>query len=164
MDTSTGGDGGKRVSNGEIGALLGGSAAAAEKRGRPPAGHRYFGKGDVLRNASLAFERGANIEIDSFFQNCSITLGEGTQLVLGKDGVLADCTISGGGKIVIHGQFFERESPGIIGPSELSVSSDGALVAAVAQNEALTRFAFEKGCKLRVKILKSVPERRGRER
>jgi hypothetical protein len=109
VDASSGGDGGTRLSNGQIGALLSGSAAASAPPG--PGTHRYFGKGDVLKNASLQFDQGASVEIDSFFENCSIALGEGTELVLGKEGVLADCTISGGGRITIHGKFFERESP-----------------------------------------------------
>jgi hypothetical protein len=153
IDASTGGDGARRISNGEISSLLSGSTPADGRSPGAP-GHRYFGKGDVLRNASLEFERGANVEIDSFFQNCSITLGEGTQLILGKEGVLADCKISGGGKIVIHGQFFERESPGIDGAREVIVSGRGALVASVKQAEELTRFGFERGSRLRVKIIK----------
>ena len=35
----------------------------------------------------------------------------------------------------------------------LSVSAGGAVVSAVAQNHDLTRFAFEMGCQLRVKIV-----------
>lgn len=151
VDASVGGDGGTRLANGQIAALLSGVAS-------PPAtgAHRYFGKGDVLRNASLQFDKGATVEIDSFFENCSIALGDGTELVLGKEGVLADCTISGGGRITIHGKFFERESPGIVGPRELTVSSQGALVASVAQGPA-TRFAFHKGCQLRMKIINQSP-------
>ena len=56
--------------------------------------------------------------------------------------------------ITVHGQFFEHESPGIVGPRELLVSKGGALVASVKQNEALTRFAFERGSRLRVKIVR----------
>src|SRR6185436_16803911 len=124
--------------------------------------HRYFGKGDVLKNASLQFDQGASVEIDSFFENCSIALGEGTELVLGKEGVLADCTISGGGRITIHGKFFERESPGIVGPRELTVSREGAVVASVAQGPS-TRFSFHKGCQLRMKIINQ-PQTSGGER
>jgi uncharacterized protein YjbI with pentapeptide repeats len=148
VDASPGGDGGARLTNGQIGALLSGAPVAAPA----PAAHRYFGKGDVLKNASLQFDQGASVQIDSFFENCSIALGEGTELVLGKEGVLADCTISGGGRITIHGKFFERESPGIVGPRELTVSRDGAVVASVAQGPA-TRFSFHKGCQLRMKIV-----------
>ena len=69
--------------------------------------------------------------------------------------MLADCNIAGGGSITVHGQFFERESPGIVGPRELVVSSKGALVASVQQSAELTRFAFERGSRLRVKIVKT---------
>jgi len=53
----------------------------------------------------------------------------------------------------VHGHFFEKESPGIVGPREVVVSSKGALVASVQQCTELTRFAFERGSRLRVKIV-----------
>ena len=53
--------------------------------------------------------------------------------MVGETGVLADCKIAGGGDVTVHGQFFERESPGIVGPRELVVSAKGALVASVQQ-------------------------------
>jgi len=74
--------------------------------------------------------------------------------VVGDAGVLADCTVAGGGSITINGQFFERESPGIVGARELTVSRQGALVASVQQSADLTRFRFERGSRLRVKIVK----------
>ena len=114
---------------------------------------RYFGRGDVLRNASLAFDAGAHVEIDSLFENCTITLGEGTHLVVGDRGVLADCNIAGAGSITVNGQFFEAKSPGIVGPRELVVSQGGALVASVQQVPTVTRFRFERGSRLRVKIV-----------
>ena len=55
--------------------------------------------------------------------------------------------------MTVHGHFFERESPGIVGPREVMVSSKGALVASVQQAAALTRFGFERGSRLRVKIV-----------
>jgi uncharacterized protein YjbI with pentapeptide repeats len=153
VDASRDGDGSERVAKAQVADQLG---------GLPPPGreartgaHRYFGKGDVLKNATLEFERGASVEIDSLFQNCTITLGEGTELVLGKDAVLADCKVTGAGRIVIHGKFFEGESPGIVGPRELMVSSAGALIASVQQGESATRFGFEKGCRLRVRIART---------
>ena len=66
--------------------------------------------------------------------------------------MLADCNIAGGGSITINGQFFERQSPGIVGPRELVVSREGALVASVEQSTETTRFRFERGSRLRVKI------------
>jgi hypothetical protein len=97
---------------------------------------------------------GARVEIDSLFENCVVQLGPGTSLVVGKTGVLADCRILGGGDITIHGQFFERESPGIVGPRALTVTSEAAVVASVEQAPALTHFAFERGSRMRLKILK----------
>jgi uncharacterized protein YjbI with pentapeptide repeats len=153
LDTSEAGDGTGRITNGEIPGLL--SGLRAQPGPTAPASRRYFGRGDVLKNATLEFEAGARIEIDSLFENCAINLGEGTELVVGKGGVLADCTISGAGSITVNGQFFERESPGIVGPRELVVTSGGALVASVMQNEKMTRFAFEKESRLRLKIVRT---------
>jgi uncharacterized protein YjbI with pentapeptide repeats len=152
LDTSEAGDGTGRITNGEIPGLLSG---LRQQAATAPASRRYFGHGDVLKNATLDFEAGARVEIDSLFENCALNLGDGTELVVGEAGVLADCTISGAGSIAVHGQFFERESPGIVGPRELMVSRGGAVVASVRQNEAMTRFGFEQGSRLRVKILKS---------
>jgi len=153
LDTSEAGDGSGRITNGEIPGLLSGLRAppvAATEQSR-----RYFGHGDVLKNATLDFDAGARVEIDSLFENCAINLGDGTELVVGAGGVLADCNISGAGSITVHGQFFERQSPGIVGPRELVVSNGGAIVASVRQHAALTRFAFERGSRLRVKIVSS---------
>ena len=51
--------------------------------------------------------------------------GDGTELVVGKDGVLSGCQITGAGNITINGKFFERESPGIVGAHQLVVSDGG---------------------------------------
>ena len=88
-------------------------------------------------------------------QVCAITLGEGTSFVIGAHGVLADCMISGGGALTVHGQFFERQSPGIAGVRQLRVSSHGAVVSSVEQAADATRFSFEPGSRLRLKIVKS---------
>jgi uncharacterized protein YjbI with pentapeptide repeats len=127
-------------------AMLSGRAAAA------PAGQRFFGPGDVLRNANLEFGSGGAVHIESLFEGCTIALGEGTQLVIGKSGALAGCQIVGPGRLTIHGRFVERESPGITGVTEVVVSASGSLVGAVEQPAQLTRFAFEPGCVLRTKI------------
>lgn len=116
-------------------------------------GTRYFGKGDVLRNAMLEFDAGSKIHVDSRFENCSIALGDGAELVIGESGVLRDCQILGRGSIIVHGCFFERQSPGIAGPKSLVVSARGMLKGAVEQAADSTKFAFEAGCRLRVKIL-----------
>ena len=118
---------------------------------------RYFGQGDVLRNATLEFGAGIKVHIESRFEQCSIALGQGAELTVGKSGVLSQCRIEGAGNITIHGRFQERESPGIVGPSELVVTSEGTLVGVVEQAPEMTRFGFEPGSKLRVKILRARP-------
>jgi len=120
---------------------------------------RFFGQGDVLRNASLEFDASASVEIESLFEHCTIGLGDGTELVIGKSGVLSGCQIRGAGKITIHGKFVERESPGIVGVTQLVVSAGGSLVGAVEQPPELTRFAFEPGSILRMKIQQAKKER-----
>jgi len=77
------------------------------------------------------------------------------QALHGPDGVLSGCQISGGGNITINGKFFEggkKGQPAIVGASQLVVSATGALVGAVQQPAELTRFAFEPGCQLRMRI------------
>jgi uncharacterized protein YjbI with pentapeptide repeats len=134
------------LTNADAPGLRGGGAATTG------AAKRYFGKGDVLRNAHLEFDAGAAVEIESLFEQCSITLGVGTELTVGKAGVLSGCQIRGAGKITVHGKFVERESPGIVGVMQVVVSSGGSLVGAVEQPADLTHFAFEPGCMLRMKI------------
>jgi hypothetical protein len=155
IDNSPRGDGRIRITGGQIAALLSGqplaSAAPAEPERRAGV-HRYFGPGDCVSNARLAFGEKATVEVDSFFQNCTLNLGDDTELVVGKEGVLADCTIIGGGRITLHGQFFEGNSPGIVGPSDVVVTETGALVASVQQGRQGTRFSFLRGSRLRIKI------------
>src|SRR6185436_7626790 len=100
------------------------------------ANHRYFGKGDVLRNASLQFDEGATVEIDSLFEQCTIALGRATELLIGPEGVLSGCQITGAGNITINGKFFEasaKKGPAIVGANQVVVSSSGAMVGAVQQ-------------------------------
>jgi hypothetical protein len=148
VDASSDGDGTRRVSDADVAPLLLG-------KGLPANNTRYFGQGDVLRNATLEFGAGSTVEIESRFEKCSIALGTGTSLVIGEAGVLKDCVISGAGDITIHGKFFERESPGIVGPRRLVVSSRGAVQGAVEQSSESTAFSFQPGCRLRMKILRA---------
>ncbi|HKQ71477.1 MAG TPA: pentapeptide repeat-containing protein, partial [Polyangiaceae bacterium] len=153
LDASAEGDGSRRVPRDKVIAVLGREGPLEPTEGA--ANRRYFGRGDVLRNATLEFDSGAFVEIESLFEQCSISLGQGTELVVGRGGVLSDCQIKGGGNITINGHFFERQSPGIIGAEQVVVSEGGALVGAVEQAAHSTRFAFEPGCKLRMKILQA---------
>jgi uncharacterized protein YjbI with pentapeptide repeats len=151
LDLSPSGDGSQRVENGVIPTLLSGGALAVPTFNE--ARNRYFGRGDVLRDADLRFDEGARVEIDSLFQNCTINIGDRTELIVGPSGVLADCQIVGGGTVTINGKFFERESPGIVGLRQLSVTSQGVVMSSVAHSAERTQFAFESGCQLRVKIV-----------
>jgi uncharacterized protein YjbI with pentapeptide repeats len=136
--------------------VVGAAAAISLLSGRAPqqssAAQRFFGPGDVLRNATLEFGAGASIQIESLFDQCTVAVAEGTELVIGKDGTLSGCRITGPGKITVHGKFVERESPGIVGAKELIVTASGSLIGAVEQPPEHTRFAFEPGCVLRTKI------------
>ena len=148
VDASTDGNGTGRISKDDVLGVLRGEATAM------PSDLRYFGEGDVLRNAALEFGAGSNVEIQSRFERCAITLGLSTNLVIGEAGILHDCTISGAGNITVHGKFFERESPGIVGPRVLWVSNQGEVAGCIQQAGEPTRFGFEQGCRLRVRILR----------
>jgi hypothetical protein len=146
-----------RVVANQIVALLSGQAPAARPADDRSANRRYFGRGDVLRNAALQFDEGATVEIESLFEQCTIALGRGTELIVGSDGVLSGCQITGAGNITINGKFFEKtegkkNGAAIVGAHQLVVTASGALVGAVQQPPELTRFAFEPGCQLRMKI------------
>jgi len=60
----------------------------------------------------------------------------------------------GDGRVIVHGRFFERQSPGIVGVRSLLVSARGGLVGGIEQVSDGTSFAFEPGCRLRMKILR----------
>jgi uncharacterized protein YjbI with pentapeptide repeats len=117
---------------------------------------RFFGQGDVLRNATLEFVEKSQIEIESSLEKCTITLGTGTILTIGPKGVLTGCQIIGGGEIVVHGKFYQNgASPGIKDPSRLIVGKTGVVSGVVQQPLSLTQFSFEHGCSLDLKILKA---------
>jgi hypothetical protein len=154
IDSGAEANGVSKLTGEDVALFLSGLAAD-----RPPVNKRYFGKGDVLRNAHLEFNAGVVVEIESLFEHCTISLGDATELVVGKSGMLSGCQIKGSGKVTIHGKFVERESPGITGVTQLLVSSGGSLFGAVEQPADLTRFAFEPGCVLRMKIQQDKAER-----
>lgn len=130
------------------------SARAASQSALEP-GKRFFGRGDVLRHAALEFGDKSQVEIESRFENCSISLGSGAVLKLGKHGVLQGCQIVGFGEIDIAGEFRENgQSPGIVGPKRMIVRMDGVVTGSVQQPPTMTEFAFENGCHLQLKIQK----------
>jgi hypothetical protein len=149
LDGSPLGDGSLRLDGKRAAAFLAGRELREESDST-----RYFGKGDVLRDATLEFGEGSRIQIDSRFDNCSITLGEGAELTIGSSGVLKNCSIIGRGRLIVHGRFIERQTPGIVGVRSLFVSAEGGVVGGVEQVADGTQFAFEPGCRLRMKILR----------
>jgi uncharacterized protein YjbI with pentapeptide repeats len=161
VDASVDADGSKRLDHGDAQGLLIGKIDDASANG---VSKRYFGRGDVLRNALLEFGAGASVEVESRFEGCTISLGEGTQFVVGEHGVLDGCQIRGAGSVMINGRFEEAQSPGIDGANLVSVSARGTLIGAVAQPPERTAFAFEPGCVLRMKITNAKTQRNGRTR
>lgn len=132
-----------------------GGTFSARSQSSSEEGKRFFGRGDVLRNASLEFGDKSLVEIESRFENCSISLGTGAVLRLGKHGVLQGCQIVGFGEIEIQGEFRENgEGPGIVGPKRVIVRKDGVISGSVQQPPTMTEFAFETGCHLQLKIQK----------
>jgi hypothetical protein len=117
--------------------------------------NRFFGPGDVLRNATLEFGSDSLVEVQSRFENCSLRLAEGSRLTIGEDGVLDGCEISGPGRIVIGGKFVQGDGlPSIVGPRALTVLENGALAGTVQQHPDLTDFGFARGCYLRMNIIR----------
>jgi uncharacterized protein YjbI with pentapeptide repeats len=116
---------------------------------------RFFGHGDVLRNATLEFGEKSQVEIESRFENCDISLGPGAVLTLGRQGVLQGCQVVGFGEIVINGEFKENgKGPGIVGPKRLIVGKEGVFSGSVQQPPEQTEFGFERGCQLKLRILR----------
>ncbi len=139
----------------QYGQMKNGSAVSKSPAPSPDQGKRFFGPGDVLRNATLEFGEKSLVEIESRFENCSIGLAAGAILKLGKHGVLQGCQIVGFGEIVIHGEFRENgKSPGFVGPKRLIVGKHGVVSSSVQQPPELTEFFFEHGCRLQLKIQK----------
>jgi hypothetical protein len=110
LDASADGDGSHRVPAAEVTALLGKAGPIEPSDG--VTNRRHFGRGDVLRNATLEFAAGAFVEIASLFEQCSISLGKGTELVVGRAGVLSDLSDQGRGKHHHQRSFFREAEPG----------------------------------------------------
>jgi uncharacterized protein YjbI with pentapeptide repeats len=114
---------------------------------------RYFGEGDFLGGAQLEFSEGSLVEVQSRFKDCAITLRPGAKLIVGENGVFEGCRIVGAGDILVQGRLAESgDAPSIVGPRRLVVAAQGSLVATVQQPSERTRFGFEPGCHLRLKI------------
>jgi uncharacterized protein YjbI with pentapeptide repeats len=153
VDGSPEGDGSELISNGNVRGLLAGKPKVEMPEAVVSTARRYLGAGDSLSGAALRFAPGAAIEVDSVLERCSIELGAGTELCIGEHGVLADCTITGPGSLIVRGKFYQGDPPGLVGLKKLVVHSKAVVVADVAQGTDPVRFAFERGCGVRMRIM-----------
>jgi hypothetical protein len=145
VDASRNADGSERLTHAQLLALIAGVAQEVDAR------TRYIGAGDMLRNAELSFGDAAEVRVDGHLDGCSIELAINAHLVIGDGGLLERCQIRGG-NVEIHGCFLERDRPGFIEPSSLIVSASGSVAATIHQPADKTRFAFARGCRLRLNI------------
>lgn len=118
---------------------------------------RFFGEGDVMRNAELEFAAAASVHVESELVGCTITLSPDAELVLGERGIMRDCTIVGG-RLTIHGRFFEGKRTGLREPRSILVSRTGVLATKIQQPAQPTQFAFERGCRMRLDIAGADPQ------
>lgn len=153
-DVSRGGDGSAREEGAHVGAFLGGNGTAASPAEAAAAGPgtRFFGPGDVLKNAELEFSDGSVVEVQGQFENCKIVLGEDARLTIGQTGVLRDCRVAGQGVIFVHGRMLNGSGKALTTPKVFFVGASGTAVGTIQQPKGFTRFGFEPGCSLRLKI------------
>jgi uncharacterized protein YjbI with pentapeptide repeats/cytoskeletal protein CcmA (bactofilin family) len=149
-DGSPNGDGSQLLDARQVRRLVGDEPSAQ------PQTQRYLGEGDVIRNAELRFADTAAVHIESELVGCTIQLAPDAELVLGERGTMRDCTIVGG-RLTIHGRFFEGGRTGLRDPRSLVVSKTGVLASRIQQPTQPTQFAFERGCRLRLDISGSDP-------
>jgi hypothetical protein len=154
-DVSRAGDGTAREEGSGVGAFIeadsGANGGGQHPQPSTPAA-RFFGEDDVLRNAELEFGAASSVDVQGLFENCSITLGEGAELKIGPAGVIRDCRISGEGNVLIQGQMLNRNGNTPTTSKTFFVGSTGTAVGTIQQPRDLTRFGFEPGCTLRLKI------------
>lgn len=150
VDGSTKGDGTERVNGTDLIAFFERKLVPATAAIEP--GVRFFGRGDVLRNADLEFDTGSIVEIESTFRQCKIKLGDNAQLTVGQYGLLENCHIEGMGIISIDGMIKNSKKITIDFPKIFKVGSKGRVFSSVLQSRDYTQFAFEPGCTLKMKI------------
>jgi uncharacterized protein YjbI with pentapeptide repeats len=154
-DVGRDGDGTEREEGEAVGSFLnGGAPAAAVAAPAPPAtpGARFFGEGDVLKNAELEFSADSSVEVRGHFENCAITLGAKAELRVGAGGLLRDCRITGEGVVLVYGRLLNRAENSAVTARVFVVGAGGTAVGTVQQPAGKTRFGFEPGCVLRLSI------------
>ena len=105
---------------------------------------RYVGPGDILRNAELSFESGAEVQVDGLLEHCELNMAEDASLIIGETGVLENCRVVGG-RVRVNGCFLERSRVGLDCPVELIVSTHGAVATTLQQPASETQFGFAAG-------------------
>lgn len=148
------------AAGGELGVESGAASAPVALVAAAPAvavvlepGARYFGRGDVLRNAELAFAPGAVVTVEGTFDRCHLHLGEGTRLEVGRSGSLLACKILGAGHVTVLGRLANDGGDGAETTARvLRVAAGGFAAGRVRQPDGGTRFGFEPGCVLRLEI------------
>ena len=153
-DVGRAGDGTEREEGAAVGAFLREEASPTPPASTAPSapGARFFGEGDVLKNAELEFSAGSSVEVRGRFENCAITLGAGAELQIGAGGLLSDCRITGEGVVLVHGRLLNRAKNPVVTARMFVVGAGGTAVGTVQQPAGKTRFGFEPGCILRLTI------------
>jgi len=159
-DVGRAGDGTEREEAEAVGAFLRApaerrvevAAPAAPAPGPAVPGGRFFGEGDVLKNAELEFSAGSAVEVRGRFENCAITLGAGAELRVGPGGLLRDCRIGGEGVVLVYGRLLNRAKNTPVIARVFLVGAGGTAVGTVQQPAGKTRFGFEPGCVLRLTL------------
>ena len=133
---------------------------ASQPAGGPGRLKRYFGKGDVLRNAHLEFDAGASVEIESLFEQCTIALGDGDG-ARGRQGRRA-LRVPDQGRGQDHDPRQVRRAREPRHRRRHAAHRQrraGRSSARWSSRAEQTRFAFEPGCMLRMKIQQGKKDR-----
>lgn len=158
IDVSRDGDASLREEGESVGAFLTGPSGAAAVTSAPapraPEGPstRYFGPGDVLKNADLEFGPNSTVHVEGSFDTCDIKLAEGAELLVGPTGLVRDCTIRGAGRITVEGRLVNEGEERSVSAAVFVVRKSGLAVTRFVQPRDATRFGFEPGCVLRLDI------------
>jgi uncharacterized protein YjbI with pentapeptide repeats len=133
---------------------LGGGAPAL------PSGKASVARTEYLNGARLLFTDGADVTVHGLLEQCLLQLGPSTDLTIAPDAALIDCRILGGRRITIAGAVLDGPTSPIplVEPRAITVAASGVLAGQVQQPTGRTCFAFERGSRLRLRILGPVEQ------
>ena len=125
-----------------------------------PSGKPSVARTDYLNGARLLFTDGADVTLRGLLEQCLLQLGPGTDLTIAPDAALIDCRILGGRRITIAGAVLDGPTSAIplVEPRAITVAASGVLAGQVQQPAGRTCFAFERGSRLRLRILGPVKQ------